>query len=137
MISVFEEIADDFEDLIHHKGLILDIEKKNESLHVSMNKDLAYILANNLIKNAVSHNIKNGNISIVFDAGAVIIANDGIPVNDDIFKRYISSSTDAKSTGLGLSIAKSIADIYNFRITHRYQDKHIFTIKFPESATLT
>jgi signal transduction histidine kinase len=137
MIPVFEEILDDFGDLISHKELILKIEKNAESLNVSMNKDLAYILANNLVKNAVSHNIKNGTISIVFDADAVIISNDGISVNNDIFDRYISSSTDAKSSGLGLSIVKSITDIYNFRITHQYRDKHIFTIKFPKSPALT
>jgi signal transduction histidine kinase len=138
MILVFEEILNDFEDLINHKKLVLDMEKKAGSLNISMNKDLAYILANNLIKNAVSHNIKGGNISIVFESDTIIISNDGIPANNDnIFERYISSSTDAKSSGLGLSIAKSITGIYNFSITHRYQNKHIFTIKFPKSSALT
>jgi len=141
MVPVFEDILNDFEDLISHKELTLTIENEAESLNVSMNvsmnKDLAYIMANNLIKNAVSHNIKGGNISIVFASDSIIISNDGIPVSDDIFERYISSSTDSKSSGLGLSIVKSIIEIYNFRITHQYLNKHIFTIKFPNPASLT
>lgn len=137
MIAVFEEILDDFGDLINHKELSLNIEKKIDSLNVSVNKDLAYILANNLIKNAISHNVKGGNIDIVFESDTIIISNDGVPVNNDIFERYISTSTDTKSSGLGLSIVKSIIEIYNFRITHQYLNKHIFTLRFPELPDLT
>lgn len=130
MMSVFEEILNDFEDLINHKGLTVHIEKKSDSLTVMMNKDLAYIMANNLIKNAVSHNIKDGSINIIFESDSITISNSGLPVDNDIFERYISSSTDTKSSGLGLSIVKTIIEIYGFKITHQYSDKHIFKVTF-------
>jgi len=130
MVSVFEEVLRDFEDLIEHKGLTVTVEKKQNSIEVSINKDLAYIMANNLIKNAVAHNVKNGAINITFDSQSIIISNDGIRVNNDIFERYVSLSKDSKSSGLGLSIVKSITDIFNLKITHQYTDKHIFTLWF-------
>lgn len=135
MIAVFDEILSDFEDFISHKELTLAINRKQEIMTVSINKDLAYILANNLIKNAISHNIKNGNIDITFASDTVTISNDGLPVNSDIFERYVSSSTDSKSSGLGLSIVKSITDIYGFKISHRYNNKHIFSVNFTPRAS--
>lgn len=131
MVKIFEEIANDFEDITNHKEIALTINKKVDTLIVQMNKDLAYILVNNLIKNAVSHNIKKGKIEISIDENSVIITNDGEPVNTDIFERYVSASKDTKSSGLGLSIVKSIVELYKFRITHEYKGKHIFKLVFP------
>jgi signal transduction histidine kinase len=131
MVNIFEEIANDFEDITNHKEITLTINKKVDTLIVQMNKDLAYILVNNLIKNAVSHNIKKGKIEISIDENSVIITNDGEPVNTDIFERYVSASKDAKSSGLGLSIVKSIVELYKFRITHEYKGKHMFKLVFP------
>ncbi|MFV0330126.1 MAG: sensor histidine kinase [Dysgonomonas sp.] len=131
MVKIFEEIANDFEDITNHKEITLTINKKVDTLIVQMNKDLAYILVNNLIKNAVSHNIKKGKIEISIDENSVIITNDGEPVNTDIFERYVSASKDTKSSGLGLSIVKSIVELYKFRITHEYKGKHIFKLVFP------
>lgn len=131
MVKIFEEIANDFEDITNHKEITLTINKKVDTLIVQMNKDLAYILVNNLIKNAVSHNIKKGKIEISIDENSVIITNDGEPVNTDIFERYVSASKDTKSSGLGLSIVKSIVELYKFRVTHEYKGKHIFKLVFP------
>lgn len=130
MVNLFNEITSDFEDLINHKEITLNITEKVDSLIVNMNKDLAYILANNLIKNAVSHNKKKGYINLCFDINSITISNDGDPVDADIFERYVSASNDSKSSGLGLSIVKSITDKYKFKLTYEYNKMHIFSIFF-------
>lgn len=130
LILIFDNVITDFDDLIVHKGLTINMINKQDHLMVSMNKDLAYIMANNLIKNAISHNIKNGNIDIVIESDTITISNDGSPLTGDIFERYVSSFSDFKSSGLGLSIVKSILDIYGFSIRYYYSDKHTFTVKF-------
>lgn len=131
MVIILDEVINDFEDLINHKEITLSIVKKTDSLIVQMNKDLAYILVNNLIKNAVSHNKKKGNIGIMIDENSVVITNDGEPANTNIFERYISTSKDSKSSGLGLSIVKSIVELHKLEITHEYKGKHIFKLVFP------
>lgn len=128
--SVVEEVLSDFLEIINHKRIILKVVKKQDVLIVLMNKDLAYILINNLVKNAIFHNSKEGNIDVIIESNSIIISNDGLPVDNDIFERYVSSSPDSKSSGLGLSIVKSIIEIYKFSISYKYKDKHIFTIKF-------
>jgi signal transduction histidine kinase len=130
VIAVFNEILSEFEDLINHKGLLLTLNRKQETMIASIDKDLAYILVNNLIKNAVFHNIKNGSIDITFESDTVSVSNDGLPIDSDIFQRYVSSPSGAKSSGLGLSIVKSITDIYGFSISYRYDSKHIFSVCF-------
>lgn len=130
MANVFEEVLGDFKDLIEHKEIEVQ-EEKNSNPIIHINKDLAYILANNLVKNAVFHNIKGGKIFLTFNAGSIIISNTGAAIGDDmdIFERYVSGNNDSKSSGLGLSIVKSIATIYNIPIHYRYKDnKHMITL---------
>ncbi|WP_029906103.1 HAMP domain-containing sensor histidine kinase [Prevotella sp. 10(H)] len=129
---IFEDVLSNFSDIIDHKNITVSIRKNNDTI-AQMNKDLAYILANNLIKNAVSYNLKGGNIEIVFDTDSLTIANDGNNINLDldIFERYVSATGNSKSTGLGLSIVKSIANIYNFHITYQYKEKkHHILLQF-------
>jgi len=125
------EIINNFEDIINHKEISVSVEEHN-TLSVEMNKDLAYILITNLLKNAIFHNVKGGKINISIDKDWFVISNDGMPVKGDIdiFERYNSLSRDVESSsGLGLSIVKSIIDIYKFKITYEYKDQHVFTIR--------
>lgn len=128
LTNVLKEVLDNFADIIEHKEISVTIDNNNEPLIIKMNKDLAYIMVNNLIKNAIHHNVKGGNINIRFGTDRIILSNSGkpIPEGKDIFERYVSSS----STGLGLSIVKTICETYNFDIDYQYHKKHIFILKF-------
>lgn len=131
LIAVFDEVLDNLGDLIEHKGITVDIERNAEPV-VEINRNLVYILVNNLVKNAVSHNVKNGNISIAYNPDSVIISNDGPGIENDvdIFERYISvPNNNSSSSGLGLSIVKSIVNIYNFSISYQYKGRHIITLR--------
>lgn len=124
--NVFEEVLGNFHELIQHKQLTIE-ENGNRPPTLLMNPDLAFVLVNNLIKNAITHNIKNGRITINYSSQSIAIANSGNPLPDtvNIFERYVSEN----SSGLGLSIVKSISDLYNLKISHHYSDgKHIFTL---------
>jgi signal transduction histidine kinase len=128
--TVFDETAHNFEQLIEYRKIKLRT-VNNAQITVRMNVDLAYILASNLLKNAVSYNVQGGEISIIFDPDSITIANDGAPPensNRNIFDRYFSTSDDNRSFGLGLSIVKSIADRYRFDISYRYDNKHVITL---------
>ncbi|NDV70359.1 HAMP domain-containing sensor histidine kinase [Dysgonomonas sp. 25] len=126
-----ERIASYFSDMIEHKGLTLSIKQETAPV-VDMNKDLAAIMVTNLLKNAVAYNLKDGTIEIVMTDRYIAFSNDGTPIDKDvnIFERYISNSDNKQSSGLGLSIVKSITDFYSFRITHTYDTRHTITIYF-------
>ncbi|MDR2497448.1 MAG: HAMP domain-containing histidine kinase [Tannerellaceae bacterium] len=99
-----------------------------------MNEDLACILLTNLAKNAIAHNEPGGTIVLRYEPEAVIIANSGRESAVDPFGRYRS---DSKSSGLGLSIAKAIADIYGIGLEYGYEGQmHRFTLRIakPEAV---
>lgn len=102
------------------------------ALYVTMNKDLADILLNNLIKNAVIHTADYGYVKIIIEEHALIIENPGDHALDTqhIFKRFYKHGTSKNTTGLGLAIVKTIADRYGFELTYSYSGVHRFRIHF-------
>lgn len=130
---IFENTIEDFRDLAEYKGITINITIDGNATTI-MNKDLAHILATNLIKNAVTHNIANGCIDIYISEKLITIMNSGSVIDKDvnIFERYSSQSEDSQSSGLGLSIVKSIADLYKFRLSHQYKGKHIIRLYLPK-----
>jgi signal transduction histidine kinase len=125
--NVLESVIGGFEDLINYKNIT--IEKVGEGFpSLQMNEDLAYIMFTNLIKNAIAHNQNGGKIIVRYASEFITIANDGRESGIDIFNRYQNASVDEKSSGLGLSIVKSIADLYSINVTYCYDKLHIFTV---------
>jgi signal transduction histidine kinase len=94
-----------------------------------MNSYLADTLFLNLIKNAIMHNIVDGEIIIKLDSSTLSIINTGPALNitDDIFKRFIRSE-NKDSLGIGLSIVKKICDYYLIPISYNFNKAHEFTL---------
>jgi signal transduction histidine kinase len=125
--EVLDSVIADFEDIAAYKEI--SIEKEGDYCpELQINKDLAYILFGNLIKNAVAHNHQNGKIIINYNSDCITIANSGNRMTFNVFSRYQNAAADEKSSGLGLSIVKSIADLYQLNITYTYNEMHIFRI---------
>ena len=128
------------ESIVNFKELSsaqIDCSIKSE-IWVNMDVHLAGILINNLISNAVKHNHKKKKIQISSEAEILIISNYGqeaLKQPDRIFTRFYKENTNAKSTGLGLAIAKKICDLYGFKISYMFQgQQHIFKVDFgPQS----
>ena len=99
-----------------------------------MNAALAEILITNLFQNAIRHNTIGGKIMIDIKNNSLIIANTGEPLTikpNDLFVRFKKNDASKESLGLGLSIVKSITQLYNYSITYNYHHElHIFTLKF-------
>ena len=121
-----------FETAIEDKSLKLAIDLK-DSTHIYMDPYLAETLVVNLLKNAIVHNEEGGELSIKLENQCLIIANSGTALTFsefDIFKRFSRSEHSKKSLGIGLSIVKRICELYGFNIEYRFQENHIFAIKF-------
>lgn len=130
--EVIDDVYENFRDIIEHRELQFSIEEEGNP-DLLINKDLAHILVNNLIKNAVNYNIPQGKINIKLTHYSLTIANNGeaIKENINIFDRYTSfSSGSSSSTGLGLAIVSSIAELYQFKIEYNYNGMHTISIRF-------
>ena len=48
-----------------------------------------------------------------------------------LFQRFYRESNETKSTGLGLAIVKKICDLYQFKVSYKFDKMHhIFSVNF-------
>ncbi len=104
-----------------------------EQVIFTMNPLLAEILINNLLSNALRHNIKKGKIIISSGDQEIAISNTGEQAAMDVsrlFRRFAKQVTSSESNGLGLAIANEICKNYHLQLTYNYLDgMHQMTIK--------
>lgn len=123
-----------FDDLIEYRNLEVTL-KDDGSGVVSANRELSHILLTNLIKNAITHSPSGGEIHIRIKNHRLTITNAGErPLNEKhIFDRFYKGSQSVESTGLGLAIAKAIADQHQFTLGYYHDGKHNFTLEFQKN----
>lgn len=101
---------------------------------INASKPLVEILVNNLILNAISHNLTNGNIYIEgsTDSFSIINTSDQSALNaDHLFKRFSKFSKSTSSSGLGLSLIQQICNYHHWQVQYSYRNEmHWFTINF-------
>lgn len=121
---IINKKLDFFEDFIDAKQLKIETEIQDGAT-VKMNPELADVLFNNLIKNAIRHNIENGFVEINMQGGAFSIKNSGTELKTEpgkLFERYAKASQKSESLGIGLSIVKKICDYYGFLVEYKCID---------------
>jgi signal transduction histidine kinase len=129
--SLIKEKLSQLDEWVLARHLHLTLEASPSS--VKMNDYLADILVNNLLSNAIRHNLENGRIDIGIYPGKLTISNTSGPLGFDpsgIFDRF-QKSAHSQGIGLGLAIVRQICDNYHFAIDYGYlNDMHTFTIRF-------
>jgi signal transduction histidine kinase len=126
--EILETVIAEFEDLAAYRQITVE-QEGNASPVLQMNEDLVHILFTNLVKNAIVHNVPNGKINIRYAIDTITIANTGKKAAANVFDRYRTETNDEKSSGLGLSIVKSIAGLYQIDVDYRYDgEMHIFKL---------
>lgn len=114
----------DYETIYAHRHIRTQVEERG-TFRMEMDESLASTLLSNLLKNAYTHNVEEGTVSITLTERALCIRNTGTPEPLDstlIFTRFYHTPGKAASTGLGLSIALAIAQLYGLRLTYRHED---------------
>lgn len=133
LADFIQERIDDFEELVILKDIQLTTNfKANPKL--LLNETLAYLLFNNLISNAIKHNMKQGGVAIEITDSYFRITNTGKPLevsNVELFNRFVKSTDSSESTGLGLSMVKKIVSFYNFFISYKNEENiHVISVYF-------
>ncbi len=121
-------------ELALNNEIFLSVEIISRSLTIKANKMLLESLVNNLIVNAIRHNIEGGSILIRVEGGIFSIGNTGEkrPLNKDkIFRRFSRISEEKRGNGLGLSIVNQICKLQGWNIDYKYRDDmHLFVVTF-------
>ena len=131
--SIIDEQLDVFEDLISARQIKVQSSIAN-NIVLKMNSQLAEILFSNLLKNAIRHNVKGGEIHIFSSDKSITVANSGNKNELDdtkLFQRFQKLGNSAESLGLGLAIVQKICEVSGFQVDYDFQDnKHQFSIRF-------
>lgn len=131
---VLHEILEDYEELIHLKGIHLDLNIEDD-VSLKINSTLFEILVNNLLKNSIKHNVSTkGYISIILNNKFLQFKNSGLPLKtnpENLFGRFKKENHKTSSLGLGLSIIKKICEVSQMRIDYQCKEsEHIITVHF-------
>ena len=125
---LFNQKIIEFDALIKAKNLKVEKNSKQE-FSIKISKQLAETLVNNLLSNAINHNIQGGTIQVTVDTNGFEICNTGTPNNlnnETIFNRF--SKGNSKTFGLGLAIVKDICETNDLAIHYTKSDFHCFQI---------
>lgn len=129
---LIKELVHSYEDFIEYKKIEVNVLEK-DTFEAVFNPDLADVLISNLLKNSVKYNHQNGKLNIITERDRVIFQNTGSKKPLDklqIFNRFYKQGSDQSSTGLGLSIIKTIIKQYpGWDIVYEFEDEmHCFIL---------
>lgn len=130
--EVFKKNICDYQEVYAHLNIDVEIIETG-TFQVVMNEMLEVILVNNLLKNAFAHNIESGKIVIQLSTSKISVNNNGQPLALDqqhLFKRFYQANKKPESSGLGLSLIKSICDLSGLQISYSFAlNLHCFELK--------
>lgn len=120
-------------ELAENNGIKVSLEIDN-TLIVVANKTLLESFINNLVVNAIRHNIDSGSIDMVVRDNTFTITNTGEPISlneEKLFRRFSRTSEQKKGNGLGLSIIYQICKFHGWEVKYNYEGGvHCFKVIF-------
>lgn len=129
---LIEQKLSEKEELFQSKQI--QVTKNIVSVMLPFHQQLAEILVNNLLNNAIKYTPANGAISVELNEEKIIISNTaaGKALDvDKIFQRFYKGQQSQGGIGLGLAIVYEIVKVAGYNIHYSYNNnQHIFSIMF-------
>lgn len=120
-------------DIAEGKGLTIDLDVQDNISKLSHTM-LAETLVSNLLKNAIRHNVADGQISIRLSAETLEVSNSGKPLQvapETLFERFKKAEIKSEGSGLGLAIIKQVCEVHRWDVRYLYQEKkHTLRVNF-------
>ena len=130
-----------YSDTIREKGINVDFDGASTPIWVSADSSALNKILNNLLLNAVKYAEKSISISISKGTDmtmTLLIANDGhtIPAaeRDNIFKPFVRYSHSGGGFGIGLPLARSLAQMHSGSLVLLDSDQTCFALTLPLSG---
>ncbi len=131
--KIIQKKLDEFLELLKLREITVEYEF-SEDFEIGSNAILADLLVNNLLSNAINHNIMGGMIRIILNPKSLEIQNTGraeITHPEKLFLRFYKESPSSNSLGLGLAIVSKICEVQGWKLSYSFSDPmHIFRIHF-------
>nr|MBP7471472.1 HAMP domain-containing histidine kinase [Prevotella sp.] len=112
----------------------IDFIKPETKIMIKANNTLLESLVNNLVINAIRHNLNNEPITLRITSSTLSVSNlsTGKQLNKEtIFRRFQFSDDRKRGNGLGLAIVKAICDYHGWTVVYDYRNgSHCFTVTF-------
>ncbi len=119
--QLLEEKIKQLEPLFDARELRYGLDIQRAPVVVSMHPGLADSLIQNLLQNAVKHNIRGGELTVELSPKELKISNTGPAITGNparFFERFRKHNAASESPGLGLSIVQQICEYYGFAVTY-------------------
>jgi signal transduction histidine kinase len=125
--AVLAEVTNELDDRLAQRDLALRVELQPDYVLPAANHTLIFTLLFNLLSNAIKYNREGGSITVrgtaagrgyrltVADTGPGIAA-ENLPHLFDRFRRFNSGAASPEGYGLGLPIAKTIAEFHGAQL---------------------
>lgn len=128
--SITERVKE-YQEIFEYKNITVNLVENGE-FRLSINETLMNILIGNLIRNGFVHNVIGGVFNILILDNSVTFSNtsQGEPLDErTIFERFSKTKTKEDTTGLGLSLVRSVCQSEGLTISYYFKDDlHCFKI---------
>jgi len=131
------EVLKEFSEVFGMKSIIVEFNCDANPI-LTMDPDLARILFNNLINNAIKYTPENGKVIITLGEKEISVSNSGsapLAGGDKVFNRFYRENQAGNSTGLGLALVKSICETSSIEVKYEFADHlHHFILTLPDPS---
>ena len=133
LASFVKDKLQSLNEIIEEKNISVSADA-DETVFITMNPSLAHLLFDNLLGNAIKHNMAKGFIRIVIKPHEFSVSNSGTALQvspETLFDRFVKNNPSSDSLGLGLAMVKQICTMYGFAINYNSQENiHTISIGF-------
>ena len=130
IVAMIENELEVYKEIFADKDIECNIRLPKKYL-LFIDEMLATTMVGNLLKNAFVHSPDGGVVEVSISHGVLSVSNNGTEALDKekIFDRFYTSGKTG-STGLGLSLVKSIAERCGFGLNYSFKgDRHCFEVR--------
>ena len=132
--DLLEKLLPYFLEQAEAAKITLEKQFTDKALSLQANQMLLESLFNNLLTNAIKHNVPGGKILVKLEANRLDIFNTGSGQSLDdtlLFRRFGRMNSSTQGSGLGLAIVRQISSLYGWKIDYGFKNgMHRFTVMF-------
>jgi signal transduction histidine kinase len=129
--TVISEVMAEFVEIFEMKSVAFEF-FSGDDRSIFMDPDLARILFNNLLNNAIKYTSAGGKVIIAADNTEIRISNSGtmaVSGGDRVFNRFYRENPSGNSTGLGLALVRSICEASSMQVGYEFSNQsHHFVL---------